>query len=124
VTAPLVIEVEVSGLPVQVEVASTAAIVSPGPPVAVLVAVPGARGQQGLPGTGVPILGETPAGVQDDVNLVFTTAAAYQANTTAVFVNGLREQRDVSYVETDSTTITFTTAPSSVDVIAVDYIIG
>lgn len=118
-TAPLIIEAEVFGLPVEVQVQSPSVVVSPSPTVAVIVAAPGPRGLQGPPGEGSPIVGEILTGTQDGVNIVFTTAGPYRTGTLAVYRNGLRE---TAFTETTSTTFSFDDPPSVYDILAIDYV--
>jgi hypothetical protein len=132
-TAPIQLELEVSVSSYGLEVSSVAPLDAAGQQVAVeqvptptvvLAAVPGAQGIQGLPGlpgTGAPVVGETMSGVVNGVNTVFTTANIYRTATTAVYRNGIREQRGTGYLETNPTTITFTTAPLTSDTIFIDY---
>jgi hypothetical protein len=86
-----------------------------------IVAVEGEQGPPGPPGDAEPIFNETPSGVQDGSNTVFTLAEGPQANSTTVYRNGLREYLGVGYTETESG-ITFTTAPLPDDEITVDYL--
>lgn len=79
-------------------------------------------GQQGA--IGASIIGEVPAGTQNGVNLVFTTSQHFQAGTTSVYRNGLREKISTCYTETLPSTITFSNAPLTTDVIEVDYIVA
>lgn len=97
-----------------------------GPPVGTTLTVfpsPGPQGISGAAADGAPIIGEIPAGIQDGVNLAFTTVTTFAVDSTAVYRNGLREVRGVGYTETGSDTVTFTTAPLSSDDITIDYII-
>jgi hypothetical protein len=87
----------------------------------VVVATPGPPGIAGPPGEGEPIFGETPAGTINGTNVVFTAAAEFRPNSTAVYVNGLREHH---YSESSSTTITLEDAPVTGDDIRIDYILG
>jgi hypothetical protein len=98
--------------------------VTPGKPTVILVPVPGGKGDKGDTGNsgdGAQIFGETPTGVMDGVNTVFTTAATFKAGSTAVYLNGLREFD--GYTETTSSSITFEDAPSADDTIRIDYIV-
>lgn len=85
---------------------------------------PGPPGPQGPPGTGGSTLisGETPSGVKNGVNLVFTTAQSPMASSVSVYRNGLRERSGVGYSVSGST-ITFTTAPLSTDELVIDYLL-
>ena len=75
-----------------------------------------------VPGITNLIVGETPSGTQNGSNITFTMAHNYQTNTISVFRNGLREQISVGYTESSASTIAFTTAPLSSDVLLVDYL--
>lgn len=81
------------------------------------------RGAKGDPGSGVVdlVVGEQLTGVMDGSNVTFTTAHPYKASSTAVYLNGIRQSRDVNYVEADGTAITlgFPTYPG--DLIQADY---
>lgn len=74
-------------------------------------------------GTNSFISGEVPSGTVNGTNLIFTIARGYIANTTEVYINGLKQQRSVDYTETNSGTgtITMVAAPRTGDVITVDY---
>lgn len=96
----------------------------PTAPQLVLLPSPGPRGQTGLPGEGVQIFGEVLTGIKDGVNTVFTTAAPYVTASTAVYRNGLREQRGTGYTESGAGEITFGEAPLSTDDLTIDYILG
>lgn len=80
----------------------------------------GIPGPQGLPGDGVPIVGEALTGSKNGVNTVFTTASAFRANTTAVYLNGLRE---FHYAETGASQITLEDPPLSGDTLRIDYVV-
>ena len=66
---------------------------------------------------------ETPEDVftGDGSEVVFTLAEAYEAGSTKVYVNGLRQLRGVDYNEENETDIRFVEAPETDDVIIVDY---
>jgi len=86
---------------------------------ALVMPVPGAPGP---PGTGTQIFNETPTGAVDGANPVFTTAHAFRADSTVVYINGLRERLNIGYTETTSTSITFTQAPTVGDELIIDYL--
>lgn len=69
------------------------------------------------------VLGEIPSGTVDGSNVTFTTANAYIEDTLVVYVEGIRQIRDVHYTESipGSGQFTFTTAPSVGYAISVDY---
>jgi hypothetical protein len=85
--------------------------------------IPGAAGPTGPAGNNSPVFNETPSGTQDGTNETFTLANNFQAVSTRVSRNGLREQLNVGYTEA-SPTIVFTTAPLPSDVLTVDYLIA
>lgn len=74
-------------------------------------------------GSGTLVYGELPDGIIDGTNTVFTTVHSFQASTTCLYRNGLREVLSEGYVETTSTTLTVSSAPFVGDVMAVDYTI-
>lgn len=88
----------------------------------------GEQGEQGEKGDpfagGFPVYAETLVGTRNSVNTTFTTAHAYAPNTVALFYNGLREQPGVGFIESGSQEITITTAPDSLDVVVVDYLMA
>jgi hypothetical protein len=88
----------------------------------VLVPVPGGQGPTGPAGDGAQVFGEHLTGA-DGSATVFTTANPYRTNTTAIYLNGLREFVGESYIETSSTTVTFSDPPLSTDSIRIDYLI-
>jgi hypothetical protein len=67
-------------------------------------------------------VGETPSGTVNGTNDVFTTAKSFIEGSTSVFVNGLRKEIGVDYIESGIGAITFSTAPVSGDVILIDYL--
>jgi hypothetical protein len=67
------------------------------------------------------IYGETPAGTLDGLNKNFTTANTYRPNLLSVFLNGVRQRRTNDYTETSNQAFSFVVAPSSGDILSVDY---
>jgi len=67
------------------------------------------------------VYGETPSGLVNGSNTVFTTAHPYTTASTRVFVNGDRKHLTVDYTESAASQITFASAPASMSVILVDY---
>lgn len=63
-------------------------------------------------------------GLRNSSNKLFTLSANFVANTTKVYVNGLRYTKGsgYDYVETGNNQITFSIAPDLGDLIVVDYI--
>jgi hypothetical protein len=70
------------------------------------------------------ISNEAPAGSINGINTVFTTANNFVANSTHVYLNGLRQRigGGNDYTETAVNQITFAVAPSTGDIIVIDYI--
>lgn len=67
----------------------------------------------------VAVVGEVPTGAVDGVNAVYTTAVAY--SNLEVFLNGQRQTLTNDYTLTTSTTFTMVSAPTTGDVIVVNY---
>jgi hypothetical protein len=68
------------------------------------------------------IFGETPSGSVNGTNAAFTLANTPQSGTVRVYLNGMRQNAGVGNDYTISSgTVTFLTAPSTGDVILVDY---
>ena len=69
--------------------------------------------------------GETPTGLVDGSNTVFTTAQDYEADSLEVYLNGQRVNKPDDYTETGANTFTLVDAPRFVpgnpDTILVDY---
>lgn len=106
------------------ESTSTVVDVAPTEPVLAVITVEGPIGPRGPAGEGAQVFAETPTGNLDGVNTVFTVAQPYQAGSTAVYLNGLREFRGDGYTELDSTTIEFSDPPLDTDTIRIDYLIA
>lgn len=114
VVEPFVIQVTVPDNTVNVNAVAGEAVL--------VVPTPGPPGTPGPAGDGTQVFGEVPSGGQDGVNDSFTLSHGFQAGSTAVFRNGLREQLNVGYTES-SPEIVFTSPPLSSDVITVDYLL-
>jgi hypothetical protein len=68
------------------------------------------------------IINETPSGTVNGSNTAFDTASTYVAGSIQVYRDGqLMKGGGADYTETDSNTITFTTAPATGSVILVTY---
>jgi len=68
------------------------------------------------------VINETPSGTVNGSNAAFDTANAYVAGTIQVYRDGqLMKGGGADYTETDSNTITFTTAPATGSVLLVSY---
>jgi hypothetical protein len=69
------------------------------------------------------IINETPSGTIDSSNTAFDTASNFVAGSILVYLDGQLQKPGASYdyVETDSNTITFNTAPVSGSVLLVSY---
>lgn len=63
-----------------------------------------------------------PAGSVNSINTVFTTASAYQTGRLYVYLNGIRQKLNTDFTETTTTTFTMAVAPTTGDVITVDYV--
>jgi hypothetical protein len=74
-------------------------------------------------GAGTLVIGAIPTGTINGSNTVFTTTQSFDADTTMVYLNGLRLSRGIDYSETTDTTITLTLAPGSGDVVTMDYLL-
>lgn len=71
------------------------------------------------------VIGEAPGGIKNNINLVFTTAAAFVAGSTRLYVNGIRQLRAVGadYVEGgDNQSVVLSFPPAPIDNILIDYI--
>ena len=53
-------------------------------------------------------------GTINDSNVLFKTSFNYQDNSTVVFINGIRQNRGIDYIEQNGNEILFSEAPSSV----------
>ena len=58
----------------------------------------------------------------DGSNQIFTVPEAYAANSLRVYYNGIRQVKDVSYTETNTTTFTVSFTPISGEYITIDYV--
>lgn len=117
---PLIFEVEVDARAASIQIETPHITVATDEPRIIFAVSPGPKGERGLPGTGVPAFGEALLGTKNGSNLTFTTVNAFRANTTAVYLNGLRED---AYTESPPNTILFDDPPSSLDKLRIDYII-
>jgi hypothetical protein len=70
------------------------------------------------------VINEVPTGAVDGVNTVFTTAQPFLAGSTEVRRDGQHMAPTGDYVETDSTTITFVTAPVVGSALLVSYLLS
>lgn len=123
-SSPITIDIEVSTpSAVALEIASPTVDVTPDASGAqvIVVATPGPRGLPGPAGDGTQVFNETPSGVKDGANAVFTLAHTPQVGAVSVYRNGLREVLGVGYTVAGSN-ITFSTPPLSSDVLTVDYL--
>lgn len=66
--------------------------------------------------------GEVPTGLINSSNKLFTTAHTYLAGFLAVYLNGDRQIITQDYTETSPTTFTFVNAPTTGDIVLVDYV--
>ena len=62
------------------------------------------------------------SGQIDGSNQSFTVPEAYVSNSLRVYYNGVRQVKDVSYTETNTTTFTVSFTPVSGEYITIDYV--
>lgn len=65
---------------------------------------------------------ESPAGLRNGVNAIYTTTNNYKVNTLRVYLNGIRQAKTGDYSETSANTFTFVVAPLVSDTIIIDYV--
>ena len=69
------------------------------------------------------VTGGALAGVQDTINITYTSTSLYRFNTTEIFRNGVALVRGVGYTENnDQTTITMTIAPAPADTLTINFL--
>jgi hypothetical protein len=68
-------------------------------------------------------VGANISGARNGINYTYIVSQAFVANTTKVYLNGMRQTRGSTndYVELDNNKIVFTYPPSSGDVLLVEY---
>ena len=66
------------------------------------------------------VRGEVPSGAINSSNTVYTTAANY-GTSLAVFLNGIRQKKTTDYTETGAAEFTMVVAPTTGDILQVDY---
>jgi hypothetical protein len=76
---------------------------------------------EALGGAVLQVFNEVPTGSINSSNTVFTTAVPFEVDSTRVYLNGIRQTLGSDYTETDVDEITFTVAPTTSDVLIVDY---
>jgi hypothetical protein len=105
------------------QVANEQVVIDAGPLTVIFasVPVPGQKGATGPGGSGAVVIGALLSPMPDGVITIFTVPDVYIANSTGVFLNGLREIRNVHYNELPPTQVQFTEAPLSTDVLSIDY---
>jgi hypothetical protein len=64
---------------------------------------------------------ETPSGLVNGSNAVYTTAASYKTGSLVVMVNGIKQKKTTHWSETTSTTFTMSQAPATGDLVTVSY---
>jgi hypothetical protein len=82
----------------------------------------GVPGPPGLSGSLVTVVGETPVGVINGSNATFHTQFAFVPESVEVFVNGLALRRPEHFNTSGPSTITLSDAPSSGEIIHVNYL--
>lgn len=65
-----------------------------------------------------------PVGMINGVNVLFTTPEDFFINTTRVYLNGVRQNRDNDYTEIGNNAISFLIAPLAGDALLLDYEVG
>ena len=68
------------------------------------------------------VYNEVPAGAIDGVNTNYTSAFDYIANKIEIYLDGMRMQRGVDWVETGADTFQFTTPPAIGQILVMDYL--
>lgn len=120
---PLIFEVEVDARVASIQIEAPKVTVASSDPRVIFAIAPGPPGEQGPPGEGFQIFGEYLLGAKNGVNKVFETENIFRPTTTAVYVNGLREDIHECYIESSPNMIVFDEAPSSTDKLTIDYIV-
>jgi hypothetical protein len=114
------LDVEIPDL-AEVEVETPDVEITPsGGATVVLVATLGPPGPQGPPGDGVQVFGETLTGAINGTNTVYITTGDYRADSTALYLNGLRE---FHYTESGPSQITLEDPPLAGDSLRIDYVV-
>lgn len=67
------------------------------------------------------VVGETPSGLINGVNVVFTLANTPTVGKVTVYLNGIRQQAGGNDYSISGATITFTVAPKTGDILLADY---
>jgi len=85
----------------------------------------GSQGIQGPPGESSAaasiVDNEIPSGSIDGNNVTFNTSFAYVANSTKLYLNGLRQRIGSDYNESGGTTVTMLYVPQTNDSLLIDY---
>jgi hypothetical protein len=113
--------VTIGGQQAAVGAAQQALTVTAAPLRVVFAATPGAVGPPGPGGSGAVIIGAALTPTPDGATTLFTLPDTYIANSTGVFLNGIRERRGVHYTEHPPTQVQFSEAPLSTDTLSADY---
>lgn len=82
----------------------------------------GPKGDKGSGGSNTETINEIPIGNLDGINKVFSTINNFTADSTKLYVNGLRQKINSSYNETGTDQIRFSEAPLDGDELIIDYI--
>ena len=98
-------------------------VVEAGPLRVIFASVPvtGPEGPVGPGGSGAVVIGARLTPVPDGVRTLFTAPDVYIANSTGVFLNGIREIRNLHYSEYSTTQVQFTDPPLATDILSIDY---
>lgn len=69
----------------------------------------------------VNVYNETPSGVEDGINKIFTISLSFKPLSTRLYLNGQRLKLGQDYTETGANQITYVEAPFLTDNIIIDY---
>lgn len=72
-------------------------------------------------GSSTSVFSETPTGLINSSNTIYTFSQDFISGTTRIYLNGLRQELGTDYTETGTDEITFTTAPTTGDVLFAEY---
>lgn len=67
------------------------------------------------------VFNETPTGLVNGVNTIYTTTNNYRSGSTRVYLNGLRQKPGTHYTESAVNQVTFVTPPPGAALILIDY---
>lgn len=84
----------------------------------------GDAGPQGIPGVGGSnaVINEVPTGAINGINTLFTTEFSFKPESTAVYINGLRQILNMHYTESNTSEITIPDGVYTGDILTIDYV--